>query len=251
MHMQRRQQAGLDLSLPRRLQRLPPPQGRQSAPAEGDLKIPTGESGLSRVRLALGNRCPKHGAMWHPGLTVPPLRGLNCCISTLERRWGGSFPKGVRSGIANSWTPSRIVLSQEPVFFRVGSLLISVAEPPTIPQCGLLTLFDPTQGDLRLVGCCCPRRTPWPSGPSDTKSFSDGGASLFLNSICVFKAANRRILKIHFRWRLNLTEPDQSADAPTALVRSHGDREASCPSPQLTPRGTGSTLGGPHSLLTE
>lgn len=85
MHMQRRQQAettegrlspdltpveaeaGLDLSLPRRLQRLPPPQGRQSAPAEGDLKIPTGESGLSRVRLALGNRCPKHGAMWQPG----------------------------------------------------------------------------------------------------------------------------------------------------------------------------------------
>lgn len=150
----------------------------KAPPAEGDLKIWTGESGLSRVRLALGNKYPEHRAMCHPGLTAPPLRGLNFCIPTLERRWE-SFPKGVRSGIANSGTPSRIVLSQEPAFFRVGSLLIFVAEPPTILQCGLLTLLDSTQGDLRLVGCC-PRGTPWPSGPSDTKLFSDGGVLSFL-----------------------------------------------------------------------
>lgn len=55
------------------------------------------------------------------------------------------------SGIANSGTPSRIVLSQEPAFFWVGNLHISVAEPSTTPQCGLLTLLDPAQGALRLA----------------------------------------------------------------------------------------------------
>lgn len=55
------------------------------------------------------------------------------------------------SGIANSGMPSRIVLSQEPAFFWVGNLHISVAESSTTPQCGLLTLLDPAHGALRLV----------------------------------------------------------------------------------------------------
>lgn len=102
-----------------------------------------------------------------------------------------------RSGIANSETPSSIALSQEPAFFWVGGLLISVAGPSTTPQCDINTLLDPSQGDLRLVGCY-PRWTPWPIGPSDAKLFSDGGVYLLLNSICVFKAANRRIKKSIF-----------------------------------------------------
>lgn len=102
-----------------------------------------------------------------------------------------------RSGIANSEMPSRIALFQEPIFFWVGSLLISVAGPSTTPQYDLMTLLDPSQSDLRLVGCY-PRWTPWPTGPSNAKLFSDVGICLLLNSICVFKAANRRIKKSIF-----------------------------------------------------
>lgn len=154
------------------------------------------ESGLCRIWLAPGQQVPQTRGDESPGLTA--LHGLNSSASPLWSGDGGYFPKvfrhcQLRDSFQNCPVPgARFLLGGKFAHFCSRAIHNSAVWP-----------IDPPRPCPRCTQACGGRVTqagrPGPLGLlTDAKLFSDGGVCLFLNSICVFKAANRCIKKSIF-----------------------------------------------------